>query len=64
MKFPERAIDFLKSFSQLGHREREALVGRAQKLTLEALGQEFGVTKERIRQIEAKAFQKLIEGGK
>ena len=31
----------------------------AYAMTLDAVGQEFGVTRERIRQIEAKALQKL-----
>lgn len=31
--------------------------------TLEAVGRVFGVTRERIRQIEAKALRKVWEGG-
>jgi hypothetical protein len=31
--------------------------------TLEEIGNEFGVTRERIRQIEAKAFERMIEAG-
>lgn len=34
-------------------------IGDDKTYTLEELGQEFGITRERIRQIEAKALQKL-----
>jgi RNA polymerase primary sigma factor len=49
---------------RLGDRERRILVSRyglegATEQTLEQLGRELGVTKERIRQIEARAEQKL-----
>jgi RNA polymerase primary sigma factor len=51
----------LKSLS-----EREALVlkmrfgiGRGNEHTLEEVGQQFHVTRERIRQVEAKAIKKL-----
>jgi RNA polymerase primary sigma factor len=48
----------------LGDRERKVLELRfglrdGQSRTLEEVGQEFGVTRERIRQIEAKALRKL-----
>jgi len=53
-----------KVLSQLGDRERRVLLlrfgledGRAR--TLEEVGKEFNVTRERIRQIEAKALRKL-----
>ena len=34
-------------------------IGMSQDHTLEEVGQKFNVTRERIRQIEAKAFKKL-----
>ena len=50
--------------SQLTEREREVLemrfgLGDGTSHTLEEVGQHFGVTRERIRQIEAKALRKL-----
>ena len=50
--------------SQLTHRERKVLELRfglrgEEPRTLEEVGQRFGVTRERIRQIEAKALRKL-----
>ena len=52
------------ALGQLSRREREVLEMRfglkdGQAHTLEEVGQAFGVTRERIRQIEAKALRKL-----
>jgi RNA polymerase primary sigma factor len=57
----EQLRTILKS---LNHRERQVLEMRfglkdGQSHTLEEVGQAFGVTRERIRQIEAKALRKL-----
>jgi len=57
----EQMSDILDSLSE---RERQVLEMRfglkdGQGRTLEEVGQEFGVTRERIRQIEAKALRKL-----
>jgi len=61
MLLKEKMADVLKNLTE---RERRVLVLRfgledGHQRTLEEVGQEFGVTRERIRQIEAKALRKL-----
>jgi RNA polymerase sigma-32 factor len=51
-----------KALGDLNDRERHIVKMRAlgnEVVTLEALGQELGVSKERVRQLEARAFEKL-----
>ena len=53
-----------EAMSALTEREKEVLkmrfgLNEAQPLTLEQVGKYFNVTRERIRQIEAKALRKL-----
>jgi RNA polymerase primary sigma factor len=53
-----------EALAKLSERERKILVLRfgledGRFRTLEEVGQEFGITRERIRQIEAKALRKL-----
>jgi RNA polymerase sigma-32 factor len=51
-----------RALIDLGTRERRILEVRRlsdEPLTLEALANEFGVSRERIRQIEVRAFEKL-----
>jgi RNA polymerase sigma-32 factor len=51
-----------RALIDLGTRERRILEARRlsdEPLTLEALADEFGVSRERIRQIEVRAFEKL-----
>jgi RNA polymerase primary sigma factor len=56
--------DMLKALDVLNSRERRVIELRyglldGQPRTLEIVGKEFGVTRERIRQIEAKALEKI-----
>jgi RNA polymerase primary sigma factor len=56
--------DLRELLDDLPPKEREILfdrfgLGGAEPLTLEAIGQRMGVTRERVRQIEAAALQKL-----
>ena len=50
---------------ELPDRSRRVLIDRfglsqkGEQRTLDAIGQEYGITRERIRQIEAKALRKL-----
>jgi len=49
----------------LPERARDVLVGRfglgkdSVKLTLESIGKKYGITRERVRQIEAKALERI-----
>ena len=57
----EQMQDVLHSLSERERRVLELRFGLVdgQSRTLEEVGEEFGVTRERIRQIEAKALRKL-----
>ena len=58
-----------KALATLTPREEKVLrmrfgIGEKSDHTLEEVGQNFDVTRERIRQIEAKALEKIREHGK
>ena len=57
----EQIADVLSTLSEREARVLELRFGLGDGIshTLEQVGQEFGVTRERIRQIEAKALRKL-----
>jgi hypothetical protein len=60
---PQCAVDFgcdlPKLMLSLDKRERRVILLRLQGATLEEIGAEIGVTKERIRQNEARALKKI-----
>lgn len=47
-----------QEFTNISKREKKILESRIKKKTLKAIGEEFGLTLERIRQIEKRAKQK------
>ena len=51
--------NILKHYNGLNERERFVIENRSQN-TLKSLGEQIGVTPERVRQIEAKAYRKMI----
>jgi RNA polymerase sigma-32 factor len=58
----ERREMLAKAMRVLNERERKILVARRlqeEPVTLEDLSQEFGISRERVRQIEVRAFEKL-----
>ena len=52
----------ISNTNKLSNRELQIIELREQKYTLLDIGHMFGVTRERIRQIEAKALKKLNIG--
>lgn len=68
---PEEAMDLLvkkeevkELLETLNDREKEVIslrygLGQDKTCTLEEIGERFGITRERVRQIEAKAMEKL-----
>ncbi len=64
-EFSERMSMVNRAMEVLNDRERAIFVARRLKedpMTLEQLAQEYGVSRERIRQIEVRAFEKVHEG--
>lgn len=47
-----------QEFTNISKREKRVLECRIKKKTLKAIGEEFGLTLERVRQIEKKAKEK------
>ncbi len=61
-EFENRRALVAKSMGVLNERERHILTERRLKdkpVTLEKLSQQYGISRERVRQIEARAFEKL-----
>jgi RNA polymerase sigma-32 factor len=55
---------FYKALEQLDDREREIIISRRlqeEPLTLDDLSQKFDISKERVRQIEAKSIEKIMK---
>ncbi|MCX7697212.1 MAG: RNA polymerase sigma factor RpoD/SigA [Bacteroidales bacterium] len=62
-------IEIRRAMSTLTHREREVLkyyygLDGAPQLTMDEIGNKFGLTRERVRQIKEKAIRRLKNGNK
>ena len=59
-QIPETMVkNFREAIASFNERERNIILLRAENYTLEEIGQRYKLTRERIRQIEAKALRKL-----
>ncbi len=56
-----RLLEFLEPREREIIRMRAGLNDHAKGMTLEEIGQQFGITKERVRQLNARAMKKLRE---
>jgi DNA-directed RNA polymerase sigma subunit (sigma70/sigma32) len=54
-------IKIVKSEKALSKKEKDILVARLQKKTLEKIGKKYKLTAERIRQIEEDAVKKFLK---
>jgi RNA polymerase sigma factor (sigma-70 family) len=54
-----RMLEFLEPREREIIRMRAGLDAHAKGMTLEEIGQQFGITKERVRQLNARAMKKL-----
>jgi DNA-binding CsgD family transcriptional regulator len=50
---------FRAAIAELGERERTVFLRRLGGMTLEEVGKELGITRERVRQVEARAIRRL-----
>ena len=60
--FTHRHEELKRALDKLDDRERDILIARRlreQSITLEELSQQYGISRERIRQLEVRAFNKL-----
>jgi len=63
-EFMQKRGLMLKAMDALNEREREIIMERRlqeEPITLEELSQRFGISRERVRQIEARALEKMTE---
>src|SRR5204862_3034921 len=60
-KSVNRLLEFLEPREREIIRMRAGLDDHAKGMTLEEIGQQFGITKERVRQLNARAMKKLRE---
>ncbi len=55
----EKFKDYLECYNDINEREREFILKRLDGETLESIGREYGLTRERVRQLVKKEFKKI-----